>query len=565
MKFGNTHQENLFCYVAGIGAWHSLVCCPSLPVFACFLCLGCSECQALVDLYGQHNPKSVSQHPCINYKFYPTSKGFDMTLGFPGEGPWSVLSANVDSIHSHPHVYEWSHDLLCLQETRISSNNVDFPKKQFSDKGFDLFPGKLLKLRSDKNGTHRVPHGGVACAASQHLCKPFTEDQDETGLWGSLFETSRVCAVWVQVQPKVRALCFSFYGQTHHENGSFFDFNNDFLEKLLLICSQFGEIPILISGDFQLEPGMYPAVAKALVEDHWTDPLSANEPDGSSSRPLTYSRNGNFKNPQDNCSSIDGILVNRIALTALASVEVCGNDGRQHAPLCATFNWPKLLQTGFKLEKPAAIRLDTLPRKGDKIDVDLIEMTAVDLWHWTRGRFPKVKKVRTFPGQERDGGAATTLSAKLSKLHKLVVELRHRISRPATKTADMHITWKLQNKVAQFLKDLKVCSWWSIDTHLDDDSLFWVLKHVQEKIVIERSREKRQRISRWKEKMIHGTTSKNVSCEVYKWIKQKNQHIAANLILGPDGNIIYSPDEAIKTINNQWDDIFASNILHEEP
>lgn len=526
-----------------------------------------------------------------------------MTLGFPGEGPFTVLTANIDSIHSHPHVFEWSHNLLCLQETRLSVKNIDIPRQNFAERGLDIFHGKLLKLRTDKNGTHRVPHGGVACVASSHICRPFVDDQDCSGLRNPLFESSRICATWVQVLPKVRALCFSFYGQTHRENGSFFDFNNDFLEKLFIICSQFGDIPIIIAGDFQLEPRMYPAVAIAFREGGWTDPLERNDETGNSCRPLTYSRNGNFKDPQDNCSSIDGILVNQTALAALKEIQVFGNDGRQHAPVCATFDWPKLYQTGFRLEKPAAIKLSSLPNLDGKIDRECIESAAEFLWEhefadkctqssdndawesindWalttfrrvgctfgpglkSRGKLPKLKKVKIFPGQEKDGGAATALSSKLSKLHKIVVELRCRLGRTATKVADMHITWKLQNRVAETLKELKVCKWWTIESNLDDESLFWVLKQVQEKIVLERSREKRQRITKWKEKMIQGTTSKNVSSDVYQWIKQKNQNISANLIQDLDGNIIFSPDEAIRTINEQWDSVFSANTLHEEP
>ena len=584
-------------------AWLSIVCCLSSHVFACCT----SQFAKVAQPFPTSIPKSfccISQQCCMFCSApFLKSKIFDMTLGYPGEGPWSVLTANIDSVHSHPHVYEWSHSLLCLQETRLSLNNFEIPKQKFQNKGLEMHPGKLLKLRTDKNGTHRVPHGGVACVSYEHVCKPFSEDQDATGQWKHLFESTRVCAVWIQIQPKVRALCFSFYGQTHHENGSFFDFNNDFLEKLLLICSQFGDIPILIAGDFQLEPNMYPSVANAILEGHWTDPLVQTDSSGRSCRPLTFSRNGNFKNPQDNCSSIDGILVNRVALTALSSIEVCGNDGRQHAPIIATFDWPKIFQVGCRLEKPAAIQLSSLPKVNGCVDHQLIDSTAKQLWEekfctpclqtsddlawesindWalttfkevgcsfgpglkTRGRFPKIKKCKIFLGQEKDGSASTNFSSRLSKLHKMVVELRCRINRTATKTADMHITWKLQNKVATTLNELKVCSWWTIQTNLNDDSLHWVLKQLQDKIVFQRAKEKQERIRRWKEKMILGTTSKNVSSEVYQWIRQKNQNTSANLMQDKDGNILYSPDEAIRTINEQWDDIFAKNILHEDP
>ena len=45
------------------------------------------------------------------------------TLGYPGEGPWSLMSANIDAFHSHPDCVQWDADVIALQETRLSINN----------------------------------------------------------------------------------------------------------------------------------------------------------------------------------------------------------------------------------------------------------------------------------------------------------------------------------------------------------------------------------------------------------------------------------------------------------
>ena len=65
--------------------------------------------------------------------------------------------------------------------------------------------------------------------------------------------------------------------------------------------------------------------------------------------------------------------------------------------------------------------------------------------------------------------------------------------------------------------------------------------------------------------MKQGTTTKNVHTNVFEWVKQKQQTHSSNLIKDNEGNIITNPVDALDEINQQWDEIYGSNVLHEDP
>ena len=531
---------------------------------------------------------------------------FNSTMGFPGEGPtsqnWSCISANVNSIHSHPHVLEWEDDVVCIQETRISETNISFLQKSVKTKGRHIYHGTLIKETRRKNGHKHTPHGGVACIAPEALSKPLLPEDDSTGLWDSLLKTSRVTAIWTQILPKVRCLIFSFYGQTSMECQKHIDINDDLLQKIFSVAAQFGEIPILVTGDLQADPDLYQAVvvAKGLG---WVDPISGIDHLGNSTRPITYSRSSDFLNPTENFSSIDAVLLNRVAATALKKCEILHTDARQHAPIRVSFTWERILQDGFVLQKPAAFDLTDLPKNGNKLDHDRINSTAQQLWFsefqlkcshpdsdqaWnsindfavktlvnngakfqkglqTRGTMPQFKRQVACPGQMLNGSAATYQSARLSKLHKLISELNMRLSRPATNHADFCITLKLQNKLAPIIPTVPGCQNWNPDLHMNQVSIAFVQKSLQSEIIKVREKEKRSRISAWRKRMIFATQNRNVDKSVYKWIKEKNHSSTPNLITNSEGNVIFSPTEALQEINEQWDEVFSANIHHEDP
>ena len=530
---------------------------------------------------------------------------FDKTRGFPGEGPqsknWCCYSANIESLSSHSDCHQWNSDLAFLQEVRLSSKNIKECEKKVADFGKKIFTGPLLKERRDKNGTFKTPHGGTAFLAPNELCKKFDEKDDTTGVWKSLKESTRITAVWYQVLPKLRILCWSFYGQTYCVDGSHKVVNNHLLEQVLLISSQFGDIPVLIGGDFQSDPSELESFVSARRHG-WYDPL-VDVSTGQHERPITFSRTSNFINPTTGFSSIDGILLNEISFQALQEIKVCHEFGTPRAPIFASFNWPKVFLKGTVLVKPASFDLTGLPIVNDRIDHDKIQeaaikvcnpekeialLTADDETAWStindcavdtllsvgakfnkglheRGKAPKFRTKVCCPGQDQSGNALTAKSARLSKIYRMISELRLRLSRVGTTTNDFLITWNLQQKVASHLVHLPGCKWWNVDLHCDTDTLLHIQKIVHEHIVKTRNTEKWQRISSWKQKMIEGTRSKCVSKYVFKWINAKMYVPMPNLITDPSGQVIADPIEAMKTINDQWDSVYSANVMCENP
>ena len=165
-----------------------------------------------------------------------------------------------------------------MQETRVRKNNIRHAPKRVESTGKALFPGQLLPGIVQKNGKHRVAHGGTAILAATQTATPFDPCSDITGLYAELFKANRCNALWLQVTRRIKALIFSVYCQTGASSDhAIHEANNDILEKLFLINSQFGDIPIIIAGDVQDHPLHYESVSRAI---HF--------------RALTYSLDGLF-------------------------------------------------------------------------------------------------------------------------------------------------------------------------------------------------------------------------------------------------------------------------------
>lgn len=526
---------------------------------------------------------------------------FDASLGFPGEGPWSITTANIDSFQTHPDCLKWNTDILAIQETRLARSNIENGRKSAFEHGKDIFWGNLLTEKKDVNGVYKVPHGGTAFLANPANTRNFQASDDVTGLWTKLQNTTRVAGIWHQVLPKLKVLIFCFYGQAHLPHEAHIEINQKLLDDLFTVTSQFGSIPILIAGDFQSDPDIYQAVVDAKALGSWNDPLVERDNCGELNRPITFSRGGNFKNPTENFSSIDGILMNDVALSALTEIKVCYSHNRQHAPIKASFVWPRIFQKGFALVKPAAFDLTGLS-KTDGVLNDLNPI-ADQIWNnkyepffdnasddaaWkminslaietlqtagakfgrgpkNRGEKPVFKQVIKCPGQDKFGGANSKLSCFLAKTFQLVTELRFRLAREASKIADFYNTWNLQQKVQNHLCKIESCKWWDPLFHMHDSALKCVLSCLQTSINETRDREKRNRIADWKRRMVDGTKSKQVSKMVYAWIKSKTRCPTPNLIRDADDNIIVDPQQAISEINSQWDSVFAANVLHTDP
>lgn len=496
-----------------------------------------------------------------------------------------------------PAPFHWKSDLTMLQETRISAFNKKHLQREATKHGFALTIGKPLDLRITTNGTLKTPHGGVAALSRHDRARAFTASDDCTGLWHKLFQTGRVMGVWQQILPKVRLLCFCVYLQA----GTLPDAksaNQEIMQDLLELTSQYGEVPVAICGDLQDHPMDIAAVASAINFGNWIDPLAST--DSSLDRPMTYARDSNFAEDSSHTTSIDAILLNRVANAALTSIHVDYAKAKQHAPIMATFSWPSIELIGPVLVVPAPLNLSKVPVKDGKIDSLLLESIADKHWvqkyqslcdssddasAWeainqfaletlleagasfnpgphTRATMPKFKHRKYCPGQMHDGSATSQKSYRLQKLHNKLCELKARISRPPRNHAEQVNLTNLCSNCMSAMQTIPV----PIPQDLcQPEVLNATIRYVSDLITQLRTKEKFQRIQKWKKKMALGTTSKNVHSSVYKWINSRSAIQNSNQITDGENNLILDPTDAINHVQSIWDDIFGVNAGHQDP
>ena len=225
--------------------------------------------------------------------------------------------------------------------------------------GRHLFSSKLLPGLITNHGVSRTPHGGAAILAPRDTSIAFSPEQDITGQYLDLYNSTRVTAIWHQVTPHVRALIWSFYGRTGASSEQ--DphlWNNTTLEAIFDISAQFGDIPVIIAGDFQAEPLSYASVTQAIHFAKWEDPFVSFDAEGLPQRILTFSSDRSFSG-QEGCSSIDTILINHVTCSALLRAETIETCETQHRPLRIVCHWQKMFMSGFVHHKTAPFVFDT--------------------------------------------------------------------------------------------------------------------------------------------------------------------------------------------------------------
>ena len=298
------HKLMYFQWCLAIASFCSLVwpaaLCPTILVSE----LWCD----LLSEFKDHTPKSGGPFP--PYFFVCASKHdgrvsaacrrrqhsvlhFDSTKGYPGEGPElvSLVSANIGSLNTNHLWKSWGADIICLQETRIGKNNVRTSVRNIEAVGLRPILGQLLPGLWHANGTTKAPCGGTAILGSDTAITPFEMHHDQTGLFNGLFQTKRFAAAWYQVTPKIKALILCVYACTGASSDSRVHGENDkMFADILTLVAQYGDIPVILTGDFQAVPATYPSLAGAMNFHGWVDPLTSTDEMGSLTRPYTYSK-----------------------------------------------------------------------------------------------------------------------------------------------------------------------------------------------------------------------------------------------------------------------------------
>ena len=523
---------------------------------------------------------------------------FDSTKGFPGEGPplFKLVSANIGSLNTNQLWKTWEADVTCLQETRVGKTNFCSATKSIEACGLRPIFGDLLPGLWHPNGTTKTPCGGTAILGSDVAIQPFESSHDSTQLYGPLFKTKRAVAAWYQVTFRVKGLFFSVYAATGASSDQRIHAqNNELFEQVFLIASQFGQIPIVVAGDFQSNPSSYESVSAALQIHGWHDPLNVVDDWGDLSRPYTYSKDCSFSGADEGCTSIDGVLVNNTAFCAVREACVLEHFGRQHRPIQVSFEWPSIEQSGFVHVKFSPLDVSQVPdprlcqddaglweerfssRFHDQTGVDdkwdtvnqYFQEVLLSRGAWwgqgpkTRATTPVFCPKQVCPTQLRTRCAATKVSLDAYKLINRLNELATRISRLQGSPQDVFNTKQLAIRSYRALRRLNSTIEWVDPLHPSLVEIHFSRRWAEGFAVTLDGRIRLKRIRSWKEKI------KNSEHQGYSFIFQHLRNKASdeppNLVQNDQGQILTEPEKAIAELNNKWDDIFASNVLAERP
>ena len=521
---------------------------------------------------------------------------FDQTLGFPGEGPkWAIISANIDSFSTNANCLHWQADAFLLQEARIADSNMIDAQWKAALCNFHVFCSQPLQKVRASNGNYRIPSGGTATCACREVTQIFDAKDDVSGVWPLLRSTARVTATWHQVSATVKLLAFNFYAIANAASErAKFERNNEMLHQIFTVAAQYGDVPIVLAGDFQMEPGMYPSVQLALDHWGWADPLLQADEHGLITRPATFFQR-NAATDADGQSSIDGILVNRTALTALLGM-VLPHQDRQHRPICATFAWDRILQTGTVLQRAAKLNLEHLTRSDPDDPACHVSALGEQLWRgyesdftsadtadakwqvyndyairllllngaqWengprVRGCLPKFQTVQRCTAQDDNGSCASPRLLLFRAIVRSLRELEFRFHRPASGGGDTRTFRNTQHRLLRRLKVAKLVPYTVREIFVNDlPNLVEITLHA---IQQELRRLKLAAIQRWRDSMKNATTSLTIGKIVYQFLKKKGP---PNLVEDEAGNIIYDPQTAMDTIAAKWDSVFSVNADHE--
>lgn len=231
--------------------------------------------------------------------------------------------------------------------------------------------------------------------------------------------------------------------------------------------------------------------------DHWgwADPLLQADEQGDVVRPCTFFQNS-AANEGDGQSSIDGILLNRTALTALLDIEVLDHRDRQHRPVKATFMWDRILQVGTAMQRAAKLNLDNVQRADPDDPGCPINAFSEQLWNsyapdfnsapdadakwdvyndyavqllllngasWdrgphirgTHGKTPKLHKVQACAAQEVNGDLASPHLLLLQSVLRSLRELELRFNRDATGPGDVRTSRNTQHRLLRMMSVLQ--------------------------------------------------------------------------------------------------------------
>ena len=315
--------------------------------------------------YGTIDEASSLRH----FSPYPISwEVFVPCKGYKGEGPLTLVSANVTSCVKHFARIatidarisdEGGVSCMFLQESRIPQSQITNLARRFEKKGWKLTAGPqpgTTKLKGGQVARYRQPTGGVAALSKPHCVTiPVSVPQS--------FSSIQSCCqvVWVSVG------CFGFYVFNVYlptGKGASAD-RNDLMDHIFSFAASLGNHPIVCCGDFQSPPESNASIVTSFIADEWFDVYAEQQQAQGLQIEHTFQKSNSVQSNQEfGKTRIDYFLLNRLALPLFQSASVVRGAGfPNHSPCTLTLNIEPF-QTSILVVKPhPKWSLEPLPRK----------------------------------------------------------------------------------------------------------------------------------------------------------------------------------------------------------
>lgn len=437
--------------------------------------------------------------------------------------------------------------------------------------------------------------GGIAFAAKANTVRSISFDEDMTGLYQGLYASNRVHAAWAAVAPGIHMLIVNVYNLPGAlSDPGKFETNNNMFQQLCHFISQFGEVPVAVVGDFQAPPTSYGAISHACSHGEFFDVI-ASDVNQVEDRPTTFCRDKDWAK-LDHTSSIDCVLVNRVAFECVHSFAVRKVMGLQHAVIQVIFEWPRSLaqQKPRKWVPHAALSL------GNLVPVDQRQDIADQLWtnkyaeqceccndtetmatlandfcveillqsgaSWLagtrkRGTVPLFQPCAKSVGPFSCDQPTREINA-FSKALTRLDDLSFKISHPQPTEHCAKIASTIWAKISRFLKAQNfgpVPPW----PTQDDLCAYWHFLSQKRDALVKATRY--QRSQAWKNNM--ASSAMGTFKDVFSFLKRKDRPPTHNVVTDENGKPFFNPQEVLDLARKQWNPIFTSHSqpIPEEP
>jgi endonuclease/exonuclease/phosphatase family metal-dependent hydrolase len=499
-------------------------------------------------------------------------------------------------------------DVQALQETRLSEPGQRLLRDSLWESGWQASWGKPQPPTRNKDAALASPwdarHGGTGILARRGFlmrASPRTTAEEK-----ELWETGRHHGAAIALGSGRGVLHVrSLYGHTGAaQNAEAMRLNEQLLAQALAAAASLGDAPVLLMGDFNIDPSSSPVLRAALATGRWFDAAAVHAASMGKSPDLTC-----FASPDG--TRIDIVLCNRASAAALRHVEVLADTGiPTHRPVVVHLELESFADAVWKHPQPrmfpaasSSRRAVDLGNVGSVLGGDAGQQWRVALHAWDveslwglwcraaestclqacgddlggprstflgRGRDCKPLKQQVAAPQGRDAAGAVGLrQRRAQRLVDRLAELKRQLqtlssARPGAAPMQARRLWQnVQDDGRRVFSQGMLPQGWdfsdSLPTLASCDGFLLAAQQISSQLA---GKQRSDRILAWKARMQQFLSGK---CkDAYKWCRE-DDWTTTGFLQRADGTLTGNSAEIDRMVLDAWLPIFRKFADSAEP